>query len=135
MHDKVAEFLTRVGHFGAESGGGEFADVADLAAGFAVERRLVEDQRSALARIERFDFDAVFNDRANDALGGLGLVTEKLGRTDALAEAIPDRFGRSFPRARPGPARLRPARGDGPRLLVGAERPDTRRTGLHSSFT
>ena len=106
MDDKVAELLARVGDFGAKAGRGDFADVADLAAGLAVERRLVEDQRSALARIERLDLDAVLDDRADDALGGLGLVTEKLGRADALAQAVPDRFGRSFARARPGPARL-----------------------------
>ncbi len=85
MDDKVAEFLARVGHFGAEPRRNDFADVANLSPGLAVERRLIEDQRSALARIERLDLNAVFDDRANDALGGFGLITEKLGRADALA--------------------------------------------------
>src|SRR5580693_3680839 len=106
MDDKVAEFLARVGNFGAEARRGDFADVADLAARLAIKRRLIEDQRSALARIERFDFDAVLDDRAYDALGGLGLVTQKLGRADALAQSIPDRFGRSLAGTRPGPARF-----------------------------
>src|ERR1700722_7812428 len=104
MDDKVAKLLARVGDFGAEPGRNDFADVADLAAGLAVERRLIEDQRSALARIERLDFDAVLDDRAYDAFCGLGLVTEKLGRADALAQAVPDRLGRGFSRAGPGPA-------------------------------
>ena len=85
MDDKVAELLARIGDFGAEAGRGDLADVADLAAGLAVERRLIEDQRSALARIERLDFDAVLDDRANDALGGFGFIAEKLGRADAFA--------------------------------------------------
>src|SRR5580704_1567903 len=106
MDDKVAKFLARVGHFGAKPGRGDFADVADLAAGLTVERRLIEDQRPAFARREFFDLDAVLDDRAYDALGGLGLVTEELGRADALAQGIPARFGRRLPGACPGAARL-----------------------------
>src|SRR5580704_4290101 len=106
VDDKVAKLLARVGDFGAEPGRGDFADIADLSAGLAIERRLIEDQRSALARIERLDFDAVLDDRNYDALGGLGLVTQKLGRAGALPQSIPDRFGRSLAGTRPGPARL-----------------------------
>ena len=36
----------------------------------------------------------------------LGFVAQKLGRADALAQAVPDRFGRGLPRARPGAPRL-----------------------------
>ena len=50
MDDEVAELFARVRDFGAEAGRGDLADVADLAAGLAVERRLVEDQRSASRR-------------------------------------------------------------------------------------
>ena len=50
MDDEVAELFAGVAALRAEVVGGDFADVADLAAGLAVERRLVEDQRSALAR-------------------------------------------------------------------------------------
>src|SRR5580692_4645338 len=103
MDDKVAKFLARVGHFGAKPGRGDFADVA---AGLTVERRLIEDQQPAFARREFFDLDAVLDDRAYDALGGLGFVTEELGRADALAQGIPDRFGRRLPGACPGAARL-----------------------------
>src|SRR5271169_2829803 len=106
MDDKVAEFLARIRNLGAKAGSNDLANVADLAAGLAVKRRLIEDQRSALACIEPLDFDAVLDDRANDALGGFGLVTEKLGRADAFTQAIPDRFGRRVPRTRPGASRL-----------------------------
>ena len=108
VNDEVAELLARVGDFGAEAGRADFADVADLAAGLAVERRLVEDERAALASLERRDLDPVLEDRADDALRGLGLVAQKLGRADALAQSVPDRFGRGFPRSRPGAPRLGP---------------------------
>ena len=108
VNDEVAELLARVGDFGAKARRGDFADVADLPAGLAVERRLVEDERAALASLQRLDLDPVLEDRADDALGGLGLVAEKLGRADALAQSVPDRFGRRFPRARPGAPRLGP---------------------------
>ena len=49
MDDEIAELLLRVGDRGAKAGRGDLADVADLAAGLAVERRLVEDER-ALSR-------------------------------------------------------------------------------------
>src|SRR5579864_4989313 len=106
MDDELAELLARVGDFGPKARGRDFADVADLAAGLAVERRLVEDQRSALARFQRLDLDAVLDDRANDALRPLGLVAQELGRADALAQGIPDRLGRRLARARPGAAGL-----------------------------
>src|SRR5690242_19648745 len=72
MDDEIAELLARVGDFGPESRTSDFAGVADLAAGVAVEWRLVEDQRSALACIERLDLDAVLDDCANDPLRPLG---------------------------------------------------------------
>ncbi len=108
MNDEIAELLARVGDFRAEAGRGDFADVADLSAGLAVERRLVEDERAALAALQRLDLDPVLEDRADDALRGLRLVAQKLGRADALAQSIPDRFGRRFSRARPGAPRLGP---------------------------
>ena len=52
---------------------------------FAVERRLVEDERALFARLEEFDFDPVLDDRPDHALGGLGLVAEEVGRADPLA--------------------------------------------------
>ena len=54
MDDEIAKLLARVGDFGAKAGRGDFADIADLAAQFAIKRRLIEDERSAFAlRSER----------------------------------------------------------------------------------
>ena len=100
VDEEVAELLARVDDGGAEAGRGDFADVADLAAGLAVERRLVEDQRALLARLEPLDLDAVLDDRAIDALGGLGFVAEKIGGADPLAQAR-TRRSRSPPRPIP----------------------------------
>ena len=46
------------------------------------------------------------DERARDALGGLGLVAEELGRAETLAQREPHRLGRRLARARPGLARL-----------------------------
>ena len=51
---------------------------------------------------------AVLDDRADHALGGLGVVAEEVGRADPLAQGEPDRLGRRLARARPGAARLGP---------------------------
>ena len=85
MDDKVAQLLARIGDFGAKAGSCDLADVADLAAGLAVERRLIEDQRSAFAGIQLPDLNAILDDRANDAFGGLGFVAQELSSADALA--------------------------------------------------
>ena len=53
MDDEVAELLLRVGDRGADAGRRHLADVADLAAGLAVERRLVEDEPALLAGFQR----------------------------------------------------------------------------------
>ena len=50
MGEEVAELLLGVDHARANAGRVIDADVADLAAGFAVERRLVEDDDARLAR-------------------------------------------------------------------------------------
>ena len=44
--------------------------------------------------------------RSHHALGGLGLVAQKLGRAELLAQREPDRLGRGLAGARPGLARL-----------------------------
>src|SRR5262249_45284943 len=88
-------------------GRGNFADVADLSAGLAVEGRLIEDQRSPFARLEPLDLDAILDDRLNHAFRALGLVAEEIGRSSSFAQSVPDRFSRGFARARPGAARFR----------------------------
>ena len=106
VDDEVAELLARVAHDGAEARPGDLADVADLAAQLAVERRLVEDERALLAGLEPVDLDAVLDDGADDAFGRLGLVAEEVGRADPLAQGVPDRLGRGLARSGPGAARL-----------------------------
>ncbi len=55
---------------------------------------------------ERADLRAVAHQRGDDALGGLGVVAEELGRADALAQREPDGLGRRLAGTRPGLARL-----------------------------
>ena len=59
VHEQVAGLLLRVGDAEAHAVGGHHAGVADLAAGLAIERRLVDDHRAALAAFERGDLLAV----------------------------------------------------------------------------
>ena len=106
VNDEVAEFFARVAHDGAEARPGDLADVADLAAQFAVERRLVEDERAGLTGLEPVDLDAVPDDGADHAFGRLGLVAEEFGGADPLAQAVPHRLGRGFARPGPGAAGL-----------------------------
>ena len=85
---------------------GHRAGVADLTAGFGVERRLVEDDRAALALLERGHLLAVAHKRRDHAFGAFGLVAEEIGAADFLAQREPHRFGRRFAGARPRRARL-----------------------------
>ena len=80
--------------------------VADLTAGFAVERRLVDDDEARLAGVQPVDLCAVPHQRDDRALRLLLAVAEELGRAGAVADAEPDRLGRGLARARPGGAGL-----------------------------
>src|SRR6185437_6029030 len=82
------------------------AGIANLAAAFAIERRLVHHHRAAFALFQLADALAVLDQRGDDALGAFGLVAEEFGDADLLAQAEPDGFGRRFARARPRGARL-----------------------------
>src|SRR5581483_1760296 len=58
---------------------GEPAAVADLAAGFGVERSLIDDDGAALAFLQRLDPRAVL-DQGDDLAGGrFRLITQELG--------------------------------------------------------
>src|SRR5262249_8193983 len=80
---------------------GVAAGVAALAAGFAIERGLIEDDGAALALPERLDLLAVLHQRRHDAFGRFGFVAQELGCADILAQAEPHALGRSLARARP----------------------------------
>ena len=77
------------------------AEITDLPAGLAVERRLVDDDRAVLAFAERFDFLAVLDQRLDHRLGAVAVVAEKLRRAVPVAEREPDAFGRRLARPRP----------------------------------
>src|SRR5688572_32059779 len=87
VHEQVAPLLLSVGDTEAHAVASHHAGVADLAAGFAVERRLVDDDSAALAPAERGCLLAILDQRRHHAFGGLGLVAEKLGSARFLAQA------------------------------------------------
>ena len=89
MHQEVAGPLLRVSHLKAHAVGRQHAGVADLAAGLAVERRLVDDHRAAFAGLQLGDLLAVGNERRDDALDALGLVAEEFGGAEPLADRKP----------------------------------------------
>src|SRR6516165_5287474 len=101
MHEHVAGILLRVGDAETHALAGHDPDVADLPAGLAVERRLVEHDGAALAFIQLGDFRAVLDQRLDHAFRALGLVAEELGRADLLAQRKPHHLGRRVARARP----------------------------------
>src|SRR5436190_627629 len=107
MHDEVAGALLRVGDAEAHALAAHGADVADLTAGFAVERRLVEDNRAACSGLEAFDLAAVAHDRRNDAFRAFGVVAQKFRRADLFAQGEPQRVGRRLAGAGPRSPRSR----------------------------
>ena len=107
MHEQAAGLLLRIGD--AEQRLALAADdalIADLAAGFAVERRLVDDDRRLVAGLEAFHLLAVLDESDDLARRGLRLVAEELGRAGLLLQLEPDRLGRRLAGALPRLARL-----------------------------
>ncbi len=94
------------------------ADVADLAAGFAIERRLVEDDGAALRRRAS---ERLRRPRAASAVTTpsalFRVVAQEFRGADAFPEREPHRFGRGLAGAGPGLARL------GPLALHGRSKP------------
>ena len=79
MDEQVAEFLLRIGD--AEERAFrplDDAGVADLPAAFAIERRLVEDERTFLAGLQVRHLFAARDERRDDAFRGFGIVAEEL---------------------------------------------------------
>src|SRR5271167_2216880 len=108
MNVQVTGLLDRVMHRQLGAGRRENdAGIADLAARFAVERRLVDDYRDLVAGGGLDDPLAAAQDGQRNAFGGFGLITEKFGCAEILAQAQPDRFGRRLARTNPATARLR----------------------------
>src|SRR5262245_32009457 len=106
VHEEIAGLLLGVGDAEAHAVAGYHAGVADLAAGLAIERGLVDDHRAGFALAERSDFPAVLDQRRDHTLGDLGLVAEELGGAELFAQRKPHRLGGGVARALPGFARL-----------------------------
>ncbi len=101
VDEQVARLLLGVGDAEAHPVGRHEAGVADLTAGFSVERRLVEHDGAGLALGQSGDLLAVTHQRGDDALRALGLVAQELGGADLLAQREPHGFGRGLAGARP----------------------------------
>jgi hypothetical protein len=86
VDEEPVRLLLRVGDLDREAVAGDGAGVAHLAARFAVERRLVDDDRDLLALPRLLDLDTVAHDGAHQALRLLGVVAEELGRAELLAQ-------------------------------------------------
>src|SRR5580704_13585394 len=80
--------------------------VTHLAARFRIERRLVDDDANVVAGLSLGDALPIAHDRVDDALGVLGLIAEKLGGADLLAQREPYRLGRRLARSNPALARF-----------------------------
>src|SRR5882762_873032 len=102
MHKQIADLLLRARDAEAHAVGAHSAGITDLAAGLAIERRLVEHDRTALAFLQRRNLLAALHQRGHNALGGLGVVAQELGRAHLLAQAEPHALGRRFAGALPG---------------------------------
>ena len=104
MHEQVAQPLLRVGHGDHGVADADGAVVADLAAGFAVERGLVGDHHDRTG-IGALDLASVDHQGGDHAFGMGGGVTQELGGTQRLAQVEPDLLDRRVARALPGGAR------------------------------
>ena len=80
--------------------------VADLAAGLAIERRLVEHQRPFLAALEALGRLAALDDGADLAFRRLRVVAQEIAGAGLVLDLEPDAFGGGLARALPGLARL-----------------------------
>src|ERR1700738_125003 len=107
MHEQVASALLGVGDAKPHAVAGEHPGVADLTAGLRVKRRLVENNRAAVAGLQALDLLAVFHQHGPDAFSRFGLVAEKFGGAELFTQAEPDSLGRGVAGARPCGAGLR----------------------------
>ena len=132
MDEQVAQPLLRVGHRDHGVADADGAGVADLAAGFAVERGLVGDHhdRAGLGALDR---PAVDHQGGDHALGVGGGVAQELGGTQRLAQVEPDRLDRGVARALPGRARGRALAAHGGVEAVAVDGAALRRAGRPGS--
>ena len=106
MHEQIVGLLLGVGDAKPHTLAGHQAGVADLAAGFRIKRRLVQDDGAALAGLEALDIRAVFDQCGHHAFGGLGLIAEEFGGAEFLAQRKPDILAGGIARTLPRLTRL-----------------------------
>ena len=100
MDEQIAEFLLRIGD--AEDRAFrpfDDAGVADLAAAFAIERRLVQNERAFLAGLEVCHLFAAGDERRDDAFRGFGIVAEEFAGAGLVLDLEPKPFRRRFARS------------------------------------
>src|SRR6185312_11390930 len=83
----------------------DHAGVAELAAGLGVERGLVDNDSDRVAGSGLVDPLVAAHDRLDYALGHLGVVAEKFGGADLVAQREPHGIGRGLAGADPRGAR------------------------------
>ena len=106
VDEQVAGFLLRIG-YGEANAVRVIAPVSPVwPPDSRIERRLVDDDGTALAGLEFGDFLAVAHQRRDDAFRRLRLVAEEFGRAEPLADRKPDGRRGGIAGARPRRARL-----------------------------
>ena len=89
MNKQIAEFLLGIVDTEENAACAHDAGVADLAAGFAIERRLIEDDGSGFAHAENRDFLTVLEDRGDKRLRALHVVAQKFRCSGFLLDGEP----------------------------------------------
>jgi hypothetical protein len=80
------------------------ADIAGLAAGFAVKGRLVGEDLHRVTGIGRHHPAAILEEGQHLAFGVLGVIAEEFGAADFVQHREPLRFAGGFARTGPGGA-------------------------------
>src|SRR5690606_24303284 len=95
---KDTVMLVRIADHAGDTLAADQPGIADLATAFAIKRRLVDHDETLFAGSKRCHFPAVLEQGLDLAFGTLGLVAEKLGGTELVEQAIPDRVRRRLAR-------------------------------------
>ena len=102
MQEEAVQLFLRVLDLEGRFGTGDAAAIADLAAGLAIEGRLVDDDDAVRALAELIDAGAVLDQRHDLAGRGFRVIAEELGRAQFLFQLEPERVGRGLAGASPG---------------------------------
>ena len=106
MHMQRAQLLLGVGDLALGLGGFDGALVAGLAAGFAIEGRLVGENFHRLAGAGLHHAAAILEDGQHLAFGGFGVIAQEFGAADFVQHGEPLRLALAFAGAGPAGAGL-----------------------------